>query len=110
MGLALKEERIMNLLQRPKLKPSAGASRAIPRWVAATACLGTLLLVAGATIAVVQPSLLLAPDDQVTHGVRVYSDYLFSRNLAVAVLLSTALVARARPLLAALMALTALIQ
>jgi hypothetical protein len=104
----------MNLLRPPQLERSTTSATAptegIPRWVAATACLGIVLLTAGAMIALVQPSLLLAPDDHVTHGVRVYSDYLFSRNLAVAVLLAAALAVRARPLLAALMALTALIQ
>ncbi len=104
----------MNLLRPPRLGRSPTSATApspvIPRWVAVTACLGILLLAAGAMIALVQPSLLLAPDDQVTHGVRVYGDYLFSRNLAIAVLLAAALAARARPLLAALMALTALIQ
>jgi hypothetical protein len=108
------EGQIMNLLRPPQLERSttsaASPSQVIPRWVAATACLGILLLAAGAMIALVQPSLLLAPNDHVTHGVKVYGDYLFSRNLAIAVLLAAALVARARPLLAALMALTALIQ
>src|SRR5207248_3278129 len=104
----------MNLLRPPQLEPSTipatAPSPVIPRWVAATACLGILLLAAGAMIALIQPSLLLSPDDQVTHGVKVYGDYLFSRNLAIAVLLAAALAARARPQLAALMALTALIQ
>ena len=104
----------MKLLRPPRLERSTTSATApspvIPRWVAVTASLGILLLAAGAMIALVQPSLLLAPDDQVTHGVRVYGDYLFSRNLAVAVLLTAALVAQARPVLAALMALTALIQ
>jgi hypothetical protein len=95
------------------MNPTTSAStpgQVIPRWVAVIAGLGIVLLATGAVIALVQPSLLLAPDDQLTHGVRVYSDYLFSRNLAVAVLLAAALAGRARPVLAALMALTALIQ
>jgi hypothetical protein len=105
---------IMNLT-RPSHseRPPAIATKltqAIPPWVAATACLGILLLGAGAVIALIQPSLLVAPDDQVTHGVRVYADYLFSRNLAVAVMLAAALAARARPLVATLMALIALMQ
>jgi hypothetical protein len=95
------------------MNPATSAStpgQVIPRWVAVIAGLGIVLLATGAVIALVQPSLLLAPDDQLTHGVRVYSDYLFSRNLAVAVVLAAALAGRARPVLAALMALTALIQ
>ena len=104
------EERIMSLRRPPDFEWSATPNKVIPSWVAVTAGLGTLFLAAGAVIALVQPSLLLAPDDQVTHGVRVYSDYLVSRNLAVAVLLAAALTVRARSLLAALMALTALIQ
>lgn len=104
----------MKLLRSRSPEPSttseAGPGRAIPGWVAAVACLGVLLLSAGAVLALVQPSLLLAPDDQVTHGVRVYGDYLFSRNLAVAVLLAVCLAVRARPVLAVLLALTALIQ
>jgi hypothetical protein len=94
----------------PPRTPTSKLTKVIPPWVAAIACLGILLLAAGAVIALIQPSLLLAPDDQITHGVRVYADYLFSRNLAVAVTLAAALVARARRLVAALMALTALMQ
>jgi hypothetical protein len=82
----------------------------IPRWTAIVAGVGALLLVAGAAIALVRPSALLSPGDPVTGGVRVYADYLVSRDFAVAALLAGALLVRAKPALATLMALTALIQ
>jgi hypothetical protein len=81
-----------------------------PRWVTAVTCLAVLLLTTGAVVALVRPALLLAPGDGVGNGVRVYADYLVSRNLAVAAVLVAALAARARPVLAAVLALTALIQ
>ncbi len=85
-------------------------SRATPRWVTTIACLAVLLLTMGAVVALARPSLLLAPGDDVGHGVRVYAGYFFSRNVAVAAALVAALATHARPILAAVLAMTALIQ
>jgi hypothetical protein len=65
---------------------------------------------AGAVIAIADPAMLLGPGDHVTDAVRVYAGYLFSRNLALAVMLIATLVMRARRVLAGLMVLTAAIQ
>lgn len=45
-----------------------------------------------------------------TDALRVYADYVFARNLAVAILLVVLLVMNARRMLAGFMVLTALIQ
>jgi hypothetical protein len=72
--------------------------------------LGALLMVAGACIAVLRPAQLLAPGDAVTGGVRVYAGYLFSRNLALGVLLVLMLRLRAWGAMRGLMVLYATVQ
>jgi hypothetical protein len=79
-------------------------------WLFPVVGTGALLTAAGAVIAITDPALLLGPHDRVTDAVRVYAAYLFSRNLALAVVLVVALAARARRVLAALLLLTALVQ
>lgn len=82
----------------------------LPAWVAAVVAAGALLLITGAVLALAKPSMFLGPGDAVTGGVRVYAGYLFSRNLALAVLLIAALTRRWRANLPGLIALYALIQ
>ncbi len=81
-----------------------------PGWVTAVVILGALVMVAGALIAVVRPALLLSPTDEVTGAVRVFAGYLFSRNLALGVLLIVMLRLRAWGALKGLMVLYALVQ
>ncbi len=79
-------------------------------WIATVVVIGASLLAAGAVLAVVKPSMLLGPAEPVTNGVRVYAGYLFSRNVALAVLLIAALTRRFRRNLSGMIALYALIQ
>jgi hypothetical protein len=67
----------------------------IPGWLAAIVVTGAVLMIAGALLAVVRPALLLGPQDAVTSGVRIYAGYLFSRNLALGILLMAAVWRRA---------------
>ena len=83
---------------------------AIPWWVTVIVVLGALLMAMGAVIALVHPAMLVSPGDEINGAVRIYAGYLFSRNLAVAVLLLLALGLRARGMLNTLVLLTAWIQ
>ena len=65
---------------------------------------------AGAIIALVKPSMLVAPHDEINGAVRIYAGYLVSRNLALALMLVVTLLIRARPALAATLVLTAFVQ
>ena len=81
----------------------------IPLWVSIVVILGALLTITGAVISKVDPT-LLTNGGSMTDAARVYADYMFARNLAVAILLLFLLAARARRMLAGFMVLTALIQ
>lgn len=81
----------------------------IPLWVSIVVILGALLTITGAVISKVDPTLLTS-GGSMTDTARVYADYMFARNLAVAILLLVLLAARARQMLAGFMVLTALIQ
>ena len=87
--------------------PPAGGR--IPWWVSIVVLLGVVLLVTGAVISKVDPTLLTSKSPM-TDALRVYADYLFARNLAVAILLVFLLVVKAQRMLAGFMVLTALIQ
>ena len=80
-----------------------------PLWVSIVVILGALLTVTGAVIAKVDPTLLTG-GGAVTETGRVYADYLFARNLALAVMVLLLLAIRARRMLAGFMVLIALIQ
>jgi hypothetical protein len=82
----------------------------IPWWIALTVVIGSLLMLTGAVLALVHPIMLVSPDDQINHAVRIYAGYLFSRNLTLAVFLLVALVLRAEKSLGFLMLLTAFVQ
>ena len=80
-----------------------------PLWVSIVVILGALLILAGAVISKVDPT-LLTNGSPVTEAAWVYADYLFARNLALAVMLFFLLAIRARRMLAGFMVLVALIQ
>jgi hypothetical protein len=81
-----------------------------PAWLSASVILGALLMGAGAVIALVRPAMLVAPNAEITAAVRLYADYLVSRNLALALMLLVMLAKRAGRVLSGLMLLTAFIQ
>ena len=67
------------------------------------------MTITGAAISKVDPT-LLTNGSPMTEAARVYADYLFARNLALAVVVLLLLVIRARRMLAGFMVLVALIQ
>ena len=81
----------------------------IPLWVTIVVILGALLTATGAIISKVDPT-LLTNGSPMTDAARVYADYLFARNLPLAVMLLFLLAVKARRMLAGFMVLTALIQ
>ena len=87
--------------------PPAGGR--VPWWVSIVVLLGVVLLVTGAVISKVDPTLLTSKS-AVTDALRVYADDVFARNLAVALLLVVLLMVKAQRMLAGFMVLTALIQ
>ena len=80
-----------------------------PLWVSIVVVLGALLTIAGAVIGKVDPT-LLTNGSPMTDAARVYADYMFARNLALAVMMLLLLAVRARRMLAGFMVLIALIQ
>ncbi len=80
-----------------------------PLWVSIVVILGTLLTLTGAVISKVDPA-LLTNGSPVTEAVRVYADYTFARNMALAMMLLFLFAVRARRMLACCMVLVALIQ
>jgi len=81
----------------------------IPLWVSIVVILGALLTATGAIISKVDPT-LLTNGSPMTDAARVYADYLFARNLPLAVMLLFLLAVKARRMLAGFMVLTAFIQ
>jgi len=81
----------------------------IPWWISTVVILGAVLTATGAVISKVDPT-LLTNGGPITDAARVYADYLFARNLPLAVMLLLLLATRARRMLAGFMVLTALIQ
>lgn len=81
----------------------------IPRWVGIVVVLGALLMAAGGIIALVNPSMLASPQDEINGAVHIYAGYLASRNLCIAAMLLVLLTIRSRAL-AHLALLTACIQ
>lgn len=90
----------------PKTPPLGGH---FPVWVFIVVILGAFLLLVGAVISKVDPT-LLTNGGVITEPARVYADYTFARNLPLAVMLLLLLVVRARRMLVGLMVLLALIQ
>lgn len=102
-------------MNNPSAQPQAndlGTSQSlvrIPLWVSIVVVLGALLTLTGAVISKVDPT-LLTNGSPVTETARVYADYMFARNLALAVILLLLLAIGARRMLAGFMVLIALIQ
>ena len=95
-------------IQADDLRTPPSAAR-IPWWVSIVVILGTLLIVTGAVISKVAPT-ILTDGNSMTSAARVYTDYLFARNLPIAGMLLLLLAMKNRRMLAAFMVLTALIQ
>ena len=83
--------------------------RRIPWWVAIVVILGALLTITGAVISKLNPT-MLTDGSPMTDAIRVYADYVFARNLPLAIMLLLLLALRARQMLAGFMVLIALIQ
>ena len=81
----------------------------IPWWISIVVILGAVLTATGAVISKVGPT-ILTNGGPITYAARVYADYLFSRNLPLAVMLLFLLAIKARRMLAGFMVLTAFIQ
>jgi hypothetical protein len=81
----------------------------IPWWISTVVILGAVLTATGAVISKVDPT-ILTNGGPITDAARVYADYLFARNLPLAVMLLLLLATRARRMLAGFLVLTALIQ
>lgn len=94
--------------QTDDLKTSQSGVR-FPLWVSIVVILGALLTIVGAVIGKVNPTLITSASP-ITDAVRVYADYMFARNLALALMLLFLLAVRARRMLAGFMVLIALIQ
>ncbi len=94
--------------QANDLKTSPSVVR-FPLWVSIVVILGALLTLTGAVISKVDPT-LLTNGGPVMETARVYADYMFARNLALAVMVLLLLAIRARRMLAGFMVLIALIQ
>src|SRR5437764_15188713 len=95
-------------IQAGDLRTPPSAAR-IPWWVSAVVILGACLTAAGAIIRKVDPT-LLTNNSPMTDAARVYADYMFARNLPLAVMLLFLLLVKARHMLAGFMVLTAFIQ
>lgn len=83
--------------------------QAVPLWVSIVTLLGALLLIAGAVISKVDPTLLTNGSPMI-EAARVYADYMFARNLSLALMLLLLLAVKARRMLAGFMVLIALVQ
>jgi hypothetical protein len=88
----------------------AGQFSLIPLWVRVFVVAGGLLVALGGFIALVNPSMLMSPNDQITNGVKIYAGYVVARNLALGLFLPLLLLIRARRALGSMMVLVGLIQ
>ncbi|MGI9059605.1 MAG: hypothetical protein ACR2H5_13600 [Ktedonobacteraceae bacterium] len=95
-------------IQAKELRTPSSA-RGIPWWVTIVVILGALLTITGAVISKVSPT-LLTDSSPMTATVQVYADYVFARNLPLAIMLLLLLAMRARQMLAGFMVLVAFIQ
>jgi len=86
------------------------ATAAIPWWLQAIVLLGALLMATGALIALLNPAMLVSPQDEINAAVHIYAGYLFSRNAALAILLVASMLFRSKGTLNILILLTAFIQ
>src|SRR5271154_4788762 len=86
---------------------SSGVSPSVPWWVTVVVLIGAVLMAAGGIIALVNPAMLVSPQDQINGAVHIYAGYLASRNLCIAFMLLALLAMRATRPLSYLMVLTA---
>jgi hypothetical protein len=96
--------------QQKAIRGTQAIKSAIPWWVSLLVIAGALLTAMGAVIALVRPSMLVSPQDEINGAVHIYAGYLVARNLALALALLGLLALRARRALGNLMALVGLIQ
>jgi hypothetical protein len=85
------------------------ADERIPLWVSIVVVLGALLTLSGAVTSKLAPT-LLTNGGAVTEAMRVYADYTFARDLALALMLVLLLALRARRMLAGIMVLLVVVQ
>jgi hypothetical protein len=85
-------------------------NEAFPWWITVIVVLGALLMATGGMMALLQPSRLVSPHDEINGAVHTYAGYFASRALVLSVMLLAALLFRAKGLLNSLMLLTAFIQ
>ncbi len=85
-------------------------SEAFPWWINVIVVLGALLMATGGFMALLQPSRLVSPLDEINGAVHIYAGYFASRALVLSVMLVAALLFRAKGLLNSLMLLTAFVQ
>jgi hypothetical protein len=95
--------------KQPSERKIASASARIPWWVAIIVMLGALLTIGGAVISKMDPT-VLTNSSPMTGAAWVYADYVFSRNLALGLMVLLLLAIRAKRMLAGFMVLIALIQ
>ena len=95
-------------IQAENVEQSA-ACRQISWWVSIIVILGALLILVGAVISKVAPT-LLTNGSPMTEAARAYADYMFARNLPLAIMLLVLLIMNAQRMLAGFMVLIALIQ
>jgi hypothetical protein len=100
----------MVLIKKSESRDLLSADSPIPWWVRSVVVVGSLLMAAGALIALIHPALLVSPGAEISGAVRVYAGYLFSRNLAVAIMLLLAMGVGCRMSLNILLILAGLIQ
>jgi hypothetical protein len=110
-----RSEKAMSEREKPSTAPnlvqvSAYSTSPLPVWIVLVVTLGALLMAVGAVLALVHPSMLVSPHDEINAAVRVYAGYLVSRNMAIALVLVLLLLLRAKRALSHLMILVALIQ
>ena len=104
-----------NRVSRAEAKTASAAitsrSTVIPPWIGVFVVVGGLLMTMGGVIALLKPSMLMSPHDEVTNGVKIYAGYVVARNLALGMFSAAAAGAlRARRTLASMMVLVGMIQ
>jgi hypothetical protein len=82
----------------------------IPLWVCVFILISGFLMVLGGLIALLNPSMLMAPHDDITEGVKIYAGHFAVRNFALGVFLPLLLALRARRTLRSMMVLVGVIQ
>src|ERR1700692_4286307 len=94
----------------PKSFRSPSGRSTFPWWLNTIVVLGAVLMIMGGLMALLQPSRLVSPHDDITGAVRVYAGYFAARALVLAIFLLLALILRARGMLNTLMLLAAFVQ